>query len=249
MVPDDAGVRVGDCRGPTFAGPISIAPHGDLGLTDDRRVSVPGALPLGRCGLSNIGAPSRGQCAAPGPVQLSGAGPHASISRGCRAAADARTFRFASPEGKRMTGKMKRMSVRRRPGLSRRRRMPVACPSRPIGRRHAPVNSQDAPVSAQCELGDTQCPPSLVPQRFGPHPRRFGRHLPSVVSLAGSHLLGPALFRAADLPRHADLRTAGPVRALLRPRMGGSRGKRGPVSAEVRVRVSPNPNPNPNPNP
>ena len=185
----------------------------------------------------------------PDPVQLSGAGPHASISRGCRAAADARTFRFASPEGKRMTGKMKRMSVRRRPGLSRRRRMPVACPSRPIGRRHAPVNSQDAPVSAQCELGDTQCPASLVPQRFGPHPRHFGRHLPSVVSLAGSHLLGPALFRAADLPRHADLRTAGPVRALLRPRMGGSRGKRGPVSAEVRVRVSPNPNPNPNPNP
>jgi len=64
----------------------------------------------------------------PDPVQLSGAGPHASISRGCRAAADARTFRFASPEGKRMTGKMKRMSVRRRPGCPG----AVACPSRPL---------------------------------------------------------------------------------------------------------------------
>ena len=62
---DDAWVRAGHCRRPTFAGPICGAPHGYLGLTDHRRVSVPGALPLGRCGISNIGAPSRGQCAAP----------------------------------------------------------------------------------------------------------------------------------------------------------------------------------------
>ena len=62
---DDAWVRAGHCGRPTFAGPICGAPHGYLGLTDHRRVSVPGALPLGRCGISNIGAPSRGQCAAP----------------------------------------------------------------------------------------------------------------------------------------------------------------------------------------
>lgn len=41
----------------------------------------------------------------------------------CRAAADVRTFRFASPECKRTTGKMKRMSVCRGP---------VLAPSRPV---------------------------------------------------------------------------------------------------------------------
>ena len=48
--------------------------------------------------------------------------------------ADARTFRFASPEGKRMTGKMKRMAVRFRSS-------PFATPSRP---RRAPWSAPRA---------------------------------------------------------------------------------------------------------
>ena len=102
--------------------------------------------------------------------QLSGAGPHASSSRGCRAVADARTFRFASPEGKRMTGKMKRMAVRFRPS-------PFASPSRP---RRAPWSAPRA-----CEQSGRTCHCAV----------RARRHAVPALSCSAAFRPTPALRR------------------------------------------------------
>lgn len=141
---------------------------------------------------------------------------HASSSSACRAvAADVRTFRFASPECKRTTGKMKRMSVRCAPCTSP---PPSSPPSPP-----PPPPPSPPPCTRHGE-------PALLCSQAASRPHATLSPLPSP---AGAHLLCAALLLAAHVPRHAHLRAGGGVRTLLRASMGGARGGGGPMAAEA----------------